>query len=68
MNTTGDAGWVPRLATRWEWAPDSLSITFHLDPKATWHDGAPVADRDKIIMLFHGRISGRRMRAVDEEG
>ena len=46
LNTVGDAGFTPRLATRWEWAPDSLSITFHLDPRARWHDGQPVRAAD----------------------
>ncbi|HKG95064.1 MAG TPA: peptide ABC transporter substrate-binding protein [Gemmatimonadaceae bacterium] len=46
LNTLGDAGFTPRLATRWEWAPDSLSITFHLDPRARWHDGQPVRASD----------------------
>jgi peptide/nickel transport system substrate-binding protein len=46
MNTAGDAGFEPRLATRWTWARDSLSIAFHLDPKARWHDGKPVSAAD----------------------
>jgi len=46
MNTVGDVGFVPRLATRWEWAPDSLSIRFHLDPRARWHDGRPLRASD----------------------
>lgn len=46
LNIVGDAHYRPRLATRWEWAPDSLSIAFHLDPRARWHDGAPVTARD----------------------
>ncbi|MEK6612305.1 MAG: peptide ABC transporter substrate-binding protein [Gemmatimonadota bacterium] len=46
LNTLGDAGFVPRLAQRWEWSPDSLTITFHLDPRASWHDGRAVTARD----------------------
>ncbi len=46
LNTVGDAGFVPVLATGWTWAPDSLSIAFHIDPKARWHDGAPVTAND----------------------
>jgi len=44
--TTGDAGFAPDLATRWTWAPDSLAITFTLDPAARWHDGTPVRAAD----------------------
>lgn len=46
LNTMGDAGFVPRLAQRWEWSPDSLTITFHLDPRARWHDGRAITARD----------------------
>jgi len=46
LNTVGDAGFRPRLAKSWTWAPDSLSIAFHLDSAAKWHDGVPVRSVD----------------------
>lgn len=46
MNTTGDAGFEPRLATGWTWGRDSLSIAFRLDPRARWHDGQQVSADD----------------------
>jgi peptide/nickel transport system substrate-binding protein len=46
LETTSDTGFTGRLATGWEWAGDSLSIAFSLDPKARWHDGAPVRAND----------------------
>jgi peptide/nickel transport system substrate-binding protein len=46
LNTVADKGFRKQLADRWEWAPDSLSITFHLDPRARWHDGVPVRASD----------------------
>ena len=46
LNTLGDAGFRPRLAERWEWSADSLTIAFHLDPDARWHDGRPVRAAD----------------------
>ncbi len=46
LNTVGDAGYVPRLARRWSWSADSLSIAFELDPAARWHDGRPVRASD----------------------
>jgi peptide/nickel transport system substrate-binding protein len=46
LNTVGDAGFAPRLAQRWSWAADSLSVTFELDPRARWHDGRPVRAAD----------------------
>jgi len=46
LNTFGDAEFTPRLARRWTWADDSLSISFELDPRARWHDGRPVRASD----------------------
>lgn len=46
MNTAGDKGFTPCLAERWDWAPDSLSIAFHLNPRARWHDAKPVTASD----------------------
>ena len=46
MNTVGDAGFRPQLARSWTWSPDSLSITFDVDPSARWHDGKPVRASD----------------------
>lgn len=45
-NTMGDAGFEPRLARSWSWAPDSLSIAFAIHPEARWHDGRPVRAAD----------------------
>jgi ABC-type dipeptide transport system, periplasmic component len=46
LNTIGDKGFKPQLADKWEWSADSLSIAFHLNPKARWHDGVPVRASD----------------------
>jgi len=46
LNTVGTVGFTPRLARSWQWAPDSLSIAFSLDPNARWHDGRPVRAND----------------------
>jgi len=46
QNTLGDAGYEPRIASSWTWSRDSLSIAFHLDPRARWHDGRPVTAGD----------------------
>ena len=46
LGTFGDAGFLPRLAERWTWGADSLSVAFHLDPRARWHDGRPVRAED----------------------
>ena len=46
LSAVGDAGFRPRLADRWKWAPDSMSIAFHIDPRARWHDGRQVRASD----------------------
>lgn len=51
LNTVGDKGFAPRLAQKWNWASDSLSIAFSLDPKARWHDGKPVTAGDVRFSL-----------------
>lgn len=49
LNVVGDSAFAPRLAERWSWSPDSLAITFHLDPDARWHDGQPVRANDVVF-------------------
>lgn len=44
-NTIGDADFRPELAERWEWR-DSLTLIFHVDPRARWQDGQPVTATD----------------------
>jgi len=46
LETYGDRGFQPRLATSWSWSNDSLSIAFALDSLARWHDGQPVTAED----------------------
>jgi peptide/nickel transport system substrate-binding protein len=46
IETVGDRGFAPRLASHWRWAADSLSIAFTIDARARWHDGQPVRARD----------------------
>lgn len=46
LNTVGDKGFTPHLADSWEWSRDSMSIAFHLNPRARWHDGQPVRAND----------------------
>jgi peptide/nickel transport system substrate-binding protein len=46
LNILTDKGFTPRLADHWTWSADSLSIAFHINPKAMWHDGLPVRSSD----------------------
>jgi peptide/nickel transport system substrate-binding protein len=51
LNIVNDAGFTPRLADHWSWSPDSLSIAFHINPRAKWHDGQPVKSSDVRFTL-----------------
>jgi peptide/nickel transport system substrate-binding protein len=66
MNTIGDAGFRPELAERWTWSNDSLSIAFHLNPRARWHDGRPVTARDVKFTLALHRNPALGGQGVDE--
>jgi peptide/nickel transport system substrate-binding protein len=46
LNIVNDAGFKPHLADHWTWAADSLSIAFHINPRAKWHDGQRVTSND----------------------
>lgn len=59
MNVFRDASYRPRLATSWNWSGDSLSIAFHLDPRARWHDGAPVRAED--VKLGYDLMADRKV-------
>lgn len=54
LRLIGDDGFVPRLARSWE-RRDSVTLVFHLDPRATWHDGAPVTARDVVFTFNRAR-------------
>lgn len=46
QSTVDAASYQPRLAKSWTWSRDSMAVTFHLDPRARWHDGVPVRSGD----------------------
>lgn len=43
---------VPQLAKSWEVSPDGLTITFHLQSEAKWHDGTPFTAADVAYSLL----------------
>ncbi len=63
LNTVGDSGFVPRVAQRWEWSPDGLRLTFHVDPRAQWQDGNPVTAADVRFgfAVYTDTLVGSRM-------
>lgn len=46
MNTRGEKGFRPQLTDSWRWSNDSLSLAFHINPRARWHDGKAVTAHD----------------------
>ena len=54
--TVGDKDFVPQLAKSWS-RRDSLTLVFEIDPRARWHDGAPVTARDAALALNLARDS-----------
>ena len=74
--TAGDRGFVPLLAQRWS-RRDSVTMAFDLDPRARWHDGAPVTARDVVFTWGRARDPSiaprlanltRRIAGVEAEG
>ena len=43
---------VPELARSWDVSGDGLVYTFHIDPRARWHDGRPVTAAD-VVFTFN---------------
>jgi peptide/nickel transport system substrate-binding protein len=44
-------GIYPRAALSWEISDDSMSMTFHLNPESTFHDGKPVTANDWVFAM-----------------
>ena len=62
--------WRPLLADRWEVSPDGLVITFHLDPRARFADGAPVTADDVVFTyqtIMNPKIDARALASYFED-
>jgi len=46
LDTRDEKSYRAELADSWRWSADSLSLTFHVNPRSRWHDGHPVTARD----------------------
>ena len=46
LNAHDERGFRPMLADGWRWSADSLILSFHINPRAKWHDGKDVTARD----------------------
>ncbi len=49
-NTIGDTDFVSDLASSWTFE-DELTVSFALNPRARWHDGAPVTAQDVVYTV-----------------
>jgi peptide/nickel transport system substrate-binding protein len=76
VNTADERTFIPRLARSWQ-RRDPVTLVFDLDPRARWHDGAPVTAADVVLGMNRARdpklspqISTllRRIRSVTAEG
>jgi peptide/nickel transport system substrate-binding protein len=76
MMTAGDRAFQPLLARSWT-RRDSVTLAFHLDPRARWHDGAPVTAADVVFTFERARSPRlcprlaellRRITSVTAEG
>jgi peptide/nickel transport system substrate-binding protein len=46
LDTRNEKDFRRELADDWRWSTDSLSLAFHLNPRARWHDGRNVTADD----------------------
>lgn len=53
LDSRGQA--LPYLAQSWESGGDGLSMTFHLRPRAVFHDGSPITAEDVAFSLLQCR-------------
>jgi peptide/nickel transport system substrate-binding protein len=56
-NTIGDEDFTPLLADRWEW-DGPLTLAFHIDPRARWHDGHRVTAAD-VVFTYDAYVDQR---------
>lgn len=68
VQTVGDQGFRPQLASSWQWSADSLSVAFSINPKARWHDGQPVTARDvrfSYLLYVDPTVASGQLSAFD---
>jgi len=46
LDTRDEKKFRAALTDGWRWSSDSLSLAFHINPRAKWHDGKGVTARD----------------------
>jgi peptide/nickel transport system substrate-binding protein len=63
LSTVDEANFVPQVAEHWEHR-DSLTLVFHLDPRARWSDGTPITAADVVYshQVFTDTLTGSPYR------
>lgn len=63
LNTVDDSGFAPQVAQRWG-RRDSLTLVFHLDPRARWADGSPITAADVVYSfgVYRDALTGSPYR------
>ena len=46
-----DTGYIPALASKWSYNPETLSFTFELRKGVKWHDGRPFSSEDVVFTI-----------------
>ncbi len=64
LMTAGDRAFLPLLARSWT-RRDSVTLAFHLDPRARWHDGVPVTAADVVFTFERARNPAPRPRLAE---
>ena len=61
-------GYVPALATEWNYEPAPMRFSFKLNPKAKWHDGKPLTADDVVFTVGYFKKYPYRWVTVDYIG
>jgi len=59
-------GYVAALADSWAYDPGRMAFTFHLNPKAKWHDHRPLTARDVVFTIEYFKKHPYRWISVDD--
>ena len=68
LDTRNEKDYRRELADGWRWSTDSMSISFHLNPRARWHDGKKVIAADVRFTYAVNKspvVAGRYVSSLD---
>jgi peptide/nickel transport system substrate-binding protein len=59
-------GYVPALAESWSYDPANAAFTFHINPKAKWHDLKPLTAEDVVFTIEYFKKHPYSWISVDD--